>query len=146
MANEAVHVLRSLGGGRSLRHFCAQKRRTKPYMSSAALAKEEGFTSLVSPQRQRRRNAATAALHSKAGTFSSLSRPNEMKAEHLHLSREALLACLAAALAKADDGASFHSACEGVRCAACALRYSTCSLRYSGSTALLACEACSLRE
>ena len=38
-------------------------------------------------------HAATAALHSKHGGFSSLSRRNAMKAEHLHLFGAALLAC-----------------------------------------------------
>ena len=52
-------------------------------------------------------HAATAALHSKGAAFSSLPRRNEMKPGHLHQTPETLLACLAIALATADEVVRF---------------------------------------
>ena len=71
---------------KSRRHFCCSKKwRTKPYLSTVALAKVE---------RGDRRN-----FTQKAAAFSSLPRRNAMEPGHLHKkNEEALLACPAIAL------------------------------------------------
>jgi len=56
----------------------------------------------------RRRNAATAALHSKGAAFSSLSRRNAMKPEHLHFSGEALLVKSLPVVAGEDVSLTLH--------------------------------------